>query len=197
MDRTHSNRCGFIISTLQEGVRKLQNRFAERLVLVVPKESTLRKLKFGVLLLLALCFGTVAHQLNSQEFELQWRKSHLPSTEVWKASFAAAGFRRVENPSLQGRLTHTLPSLSDWGGKVWSATPDWWAVESGGSNEPMVFCLGCDLKKPPSTWKAIGSGWEAWETSLNAAREQARSNAQNAHHPIKRGESVDPRSIRY
>jgi hypothetical protein len=202
MDRIDRNRSRIIIATLQERIRKLQEQFTKRFslafpVATLPKESTVRKLKFGILLILGLVFGTVAHRLNVQEFELQWKKIHLPSPEIWKSSFAAEKFRGIENPSILGRLTRSLPSLADRGGRIWSSVPDWWAIESPGTNQPQVFCLSCDLRKPPLDWKEMGSGWDAWDDTMKTAHEEARLYALRAFRPGKRGETADPRAIRY
>jgi hypothetical protein len=197
MDSIDRSRSRFVIESLQRRIHQLQERLTARIVLGIPKESTLRKLKFAVLFFTAAIAGTIAHRLNAQEFELQWKRSHVPSENVWRTSFSTEGFRRIDNPSIQGRLTRSLPSLSDGAGKIWSSTPDWWAVEIGGTSQPLVFCLSCDLKKAPSNWNEAGSGWEGWESAIKTAREQARTLALTAIKPRKRGESLDPRAIRY
>src|SRR6185369_1835532 len=100
-----------------------------------------RKLKAATFIILALTFGTLAHRLNEQETNLSWRKSHLPSAKIWSTSFASEGFHSITNTTQVGRISRSLPSLTDTQGKIWKALPDWWAVETSDSGQPLIYCL--------------------------------------------------------
>lgn len=196
MDHAHRDRFRAALLALPGRVRELPGRIAPRLLLARPKESVARKLKITALVATAIVFGTLAHRINVQETQIQWRKSHLPSSQIWRASMQTLGFRSIDNPGLLGRLSRRLPSLTDPQGKVWSAAPDWWAVESGEGGPPLIFCLGCDAKAVPSGWQSAGTGWEGWENAMKTAREQAASPLARSKSPRPHIET-DPRAIRY
>lgn len=197
MDYAHRDWGRTFLTSLQNRVRVLSSGLAKRYGLARPKESLARKLKATVLLVVALTFGIAAHRLNDREAELRWKKAHLPSAKIWSSSFRAEGFRALANPSWVARVSRTLPTLSDSAGRVWKASPDWWAVETADMTAPLIYCLSCESKKGPQTWMSPGSGWEGWEEAMSEAHQQAEEAAKRLRRPHIPAEKIDPREIRY
>jgi hypothetical protein len=194
-DVTHDRRW-LALHALSGRIRELPKRITNRLSLAGPNPSVVRKLKALTFVSAAVIFGMIAHRLNGQENEIRWRKSHLPTAKIWSTSFLSEGFRSIENPSLKGHITRTLPSLTDSQGRIWSASPDWWAVETADITEPLLFCQVCALKPPPGVWKSVGTGWEGWETAMKQVHRQSAlglAQSRAAKHPV----DLDPREIRY
>ena len=197
MDYVDRDRSRAALLALQNRIRELSKRFTDRLRLARPKESVTRKLKAMVLVLLAIVFGTLAHRLNEQETEIRWRKNHVPSSQIWATSFASEGLHSLGNPIFISRVSRTLPSLSDSEGKVWTASPEWWAVETADSNQPLIYCWECNLRLPPKNWAMVGKGWDGWEQAMALTHRQSVERGLKAHSSKKTPITQDPREIRY
>lgn len=197
MDYAYRDWSRAALAAVQSRVRVLSERLAGCYRLALPSESLSRKLRAGLLLVGAIIAGLFAHQLNDQEAESRWRKKHRPTQKIWDSSFASEGFRPLQNPATVARVLRTLPALVDSSGRVWKSDPEWWAIETPDGSQPRIYCLACDLKTLPKTWKNLGNGWESWEAAMQDAHDEAQRAAQ-ATHP-KRGpkEDFDPREIRY
>ena len=138
----------------------------------------------------------MGYRLNREELELQWRKSHVPTPAIWEGSFETAGFHSLSNPSWVAKIIRYLPSSADVKGQIWSARPDWWAVDTADGSAPLVFCFRCNAKLPPRDWAAAGSGWDGWETTIKTAKEEEIALRPRIF-PKKRSVAFDPREIRY
>lgn len=191
MDYAHRDRCRIAWTLIQKRVHELSKRAPLRFRVASP--LVLRRLKFLVLAVGAILFGISAHRLNQREAELGWRKSHIPTPEIWTASFSAIGFREIVNPSEVGRISRNLPTLTDPLAGVWMSSPDWWAV-LGNASSPKIYCLSCDLKNAPKSWSRVGDGWEGWDAAMERAKQQKPLESRSKRKKI---EFRDPREIRY
>jgi hypothetical protein len=197
MDHAHHDRSRAFLASVQERIRFLQSDITKRYRLAWPSQTVVRRIKAALLLIFAVVVGCIAHRLNDREAELRWKQGHFPSPRIWITSFGSEGFRILSNPSWVAKVSRHLPTLSDVAGRIWRATPDWWAVETADPSAPLIFCLGCDLKKLPENWENRGNGWDGWDLAMQDARQQALDASKQRKKPQIPTEKLDPREIRY
>ncbi len=175
------------IPTLPEWVRK---KFR------LPRNSVATGLLY---LFLSGGLGWSAYQMTQHEVLLNWKKAHLPSSRILKASWVALGLREMTESHQQQRVLRSLPVSTDTAGRLWVSSEWAWVayfVDEEAGSGLRVFCYACH--STPKDWEPAPVGWDGFEEVLKALEEKiAKEKLAKWPKVEQRSGLRDPREIVY